>query len=261
VSGGWRGDPVDTVACDIDGVVLLGKEPVPGARAALETIRDAGISVVFVTNNSTRTREDVAVHVERCTGFRANPEMVVTSGVATSRFLAGKVDTVYVLGSDGLRTTLRAAGIAVTRDWREAEAVVAGLDFELDYEVLAGATLAVNHGAGFYATNTDATYPMPEGAYPGAGALVAAVTAATGVAPVVCGKPHGPMQEMVAAIGEHPMVVGDRPETDIALGDAQGWPTALVLTGVVTDPGQVPAEYRPDVVLDSIAELPGLLGL
>lgn len=261
MTGSLAGRPVDTVVCDIDGVVLLGKEPVPGARAALETIRDAGIRVAFATNNSTRTREDVAANVESCTGFAASPESVVTSGAATARFLVGKVSTVYVLGSDGLRATLRDAGIVVDADWRRADAVVAGLDFELDYAALVGATLAVNHGAAFYATNTDATYPMPEGAYPGAGALAAAVTAATGVEPLVCGKPHAPMRDMVASIGEHPMVVGDRPETDIALGIAQGWPTALVLTGVVKNAEQVPAEYRPDVVLASIAELPERLGL
>lgn len=252
---------MDTVACDIDGVILLGKEPIPGAPAALETIRDAGIAVVFVTNNSTRTRADVAVNVERCTGFTTTPDSIITSGAATARFLVGKVGTVYVLGSDGLRATLRDVGIAVDADWRRADAVVAGLDFDLHYEALVGAILAVNHGADFYATNTDVTYPMPEGAYPGAGALVAAVTAATGVAPVVCGKPHAPMREMVRSIGDHPMVVGDRPETDIALGIAQGWPTALVLTGVFTAAEQVPEEYRPDVVLGSVAELPGMLGL
>ena len=168
----------------------------------------------------------------------------------------------YVLGTDGLRETLRTAGLTVTADWQEADTVVCGLDFEVTYRALVEASLAVQHGAAFYATNSDATYPSEEGLYPGAGALIAVIERATGKAPIVCGKPFLPMRQLLNGLGgEKALIVGDRPDTDIALGMAQGWFTVLVLTGVVSDGSQVPEELRADMTIDSIAELPGLLGL
>jgi 4-nitrophenyl phosphatase len=123
--------------------------------------------------------------------------------------------------------------------------------------------LAIRAGAGFYATNADATYPMPEGLYPGGGAIVAFLERSTDVPAIVCGKPHAPARAMVRKLAGDGgvLVVGDRAETDIGMGIAEGWATALVLTGVVENPAQVAAEYRPDLVLGSIAELPGALGV
>ncbi len=254
--------PVDTVICDIDGVVVLGSAPIPGAGEALHVLRRAGLSVLFVTNNSTKTPTTIAERLRDVVGFDPGPDGVVNSGVATGRFLAGRVDAVYVLGSDGLRQTLREAGVTVVTDWHDADSVVAGLDFNLSYQTLVEATLAVQHGATFYATNTDATYPTGEGLYPGAGALAAVVERATGRQPIVCGKPHEPMRAVLEDYGgDYPLIVGDRPDTDIALGKVEGWATALVLTGVTGDPDTVPEQFRPDIVLESLADLPGALGL
>lgn len=254
--------PIDSIVCDIDGVVVLGKDPVPGAGVALQTLRDAGLNVMFATNNSTKTPAMVAQRVHEVVGFDVGAENVVNSGAATARFLAGKVDAAYVLGTDALRETLRTGGVNVVVDWRAADAVVAGLDFNVEYQAFVAASLAVQHGATFYATNSDATYPTAEGLYPGAGALVAVVERATGRTPIVCGKPHGPMRAMLEDhAGEHPLVVGDRPDTDIALGKAEGWATALVLTGVTTDAAAVPPDLEPDLVLESLAGLPKALGL
>ena len=146
-------------------------------------------------------------------------------------------------------------------DWRDAGVVIVGLDPGLSYEGLTSAVMAVSNGARFIATNVDVTYPTPEGLWPGAGALVAAVQAATGVEPEVAGKPHAAMRKLLRdrlSAGES-LVVGDRPETDLALGVAEGWITVLVLSGV-TPPGAevVP---QPDHVLDTVAELPSLLGI
>ena len=117
-------------------------------------------------------------------------------------------------------------------------------------------------GAAFVATNTDATYPTQAGPVPGGGAVIAAIATATGVDPIICGKPHPPF---VAALGEvvpgSAVMVGDRPETDVAVAKAAGWPSVLVLTGVTTDPSSVDERFRPDHVIPSIAELPQLLGL
>jgi len=253
---------VDTVVCDLDGVLYLGTTPIRGSAAAISRIMAAGMELLFVTNNSTKTRETVAGVIEDRIGIIIDPDQIVTSGVATARFLRDRYERVYVVGTAGLVETLQREGLTTTGEWREADAVVGGLDFGIDYPKLTEATLAVQHGAAFYATNTDATYPMPEGQYPGAGALMAAIERATGVAPVVCGKPHEPIRKIVRdSVGELPVVVGDRPETDIALGIDEGWPTVLVLSGVTSDPGAVPAEFRPDHVLGSLAELPDLLGL
>lgn len=254
--------PIDTVICDIDGVVVLGNAPVAGAGPALQRMRSAGLRVLFATNNSTKTRETVAKKLADIVGYEPGIENVVTSGAAAARYLQDKVEAVYVLGTDGLRETLRAHGIEVVRDWHDADSVVAGLDFDVTYDVLVGATLAVQKGAAFYATNGDVTYPTSEGQYPGAGSLWAVVETATGISPEVCGKPFAPMSAMLAEhAGQYPLIVGDRPDTDLAIGKVEGWVTALVLTGVTSSADEVPAEYTPDLVLSSIAELPNRLGL
>ncbi len=254
--------PVDTVVCDIDGVLVLGSEPIAGAGRTLSRLKDAGLALTFATNNSTKTPSLIRERLRTVIGFDPDPESIVNSGVATARFIADKVKLVYVLGSDGLRDTLRAGGIELTTDWEAADAIVTGLDFEVSYELLSRAGLAVQNGATFYATNADASYPRPDGLYPGAGALAAVIERTTGVSPIVCGKPHGPMRAMLGDLGgSHPLVIGDRPDTDIALGKIEGWGTALVLTGVVRDPTSIPPELKPDIVLQSIADLPTALGL
>lgn len=235
---------------------------VPGAGQALDALARAGIKMVFVTNNSTKTRRDVLDHIALRTGYRG-PADVITSGMATARQLAGQVDRVLVVGGTGLSATLVEHGVQVVTDWRQAEAVAVGLDREVSYEKLAVATLALRNGAAFYATNTDATYPMPDGLYPGAGAFSAFLERSSGREPVVCGKPHEPVRAMVREVAGDGgvLAIGDRPETDIAMGKAEGWATVLVLTGVVADPTTIPAELEPDVVLPSIADLPAALNI
>ncbi len=253
---------IATVVCDIDGVVLIGNQPVPGAKAALEEMRAAGRDVVFITNNSSKTRELVADRIERVVGYHTGPDSIITSGWATGIFIRDEVSRAFVLGSDGLRSTLEETGVVLTPDWQHADAVVVGLDFEVTYRKLVEASLAVQNGARLYATNTDASYPSPEGLYPGAGALVSAIETATGKVAVACGKPNPPMQQLLDEFVVGPaLIVGDRPETDLALGKAEGWGTALVLTGVTDAPEDVAAEYTPDLVLHSIGDLPQHLGL
>ncbi|MCP3998677.1 MAG: HAD-IIA family hydrolase [bacterium] len=254
--------PIDTVVCDIDGVLVLGNEPIPGAGEALDVLRIAGFSIVLVTNNSTRTTAMTRRHVHEVTGFDPGPDHVISSGMAAARHVRDVVSRAYVLGADGLRETLRDGGVDVTLDWREADAVVSGMDFEVSYEALAHAGLAIQNGATFYATNDDVSYPRPDGLYPGAGALQAVLQSTTGVAPIVCGKPYPPMRDMLEEVaGRQSIVVGDRPDTDIALGKVEGWATALVLTGVTRKAENVPPELSPTVVLESIAALPSALGI
>ena len=247
-----------TLVCDLDGVVYLGDRGVPGAGQALASIVDAGHRLVFVTNNSTKTPRMVIAQVAARTGFTGSVSGVVTSAMAAAGVLTADDDPVLVLGSAALSDAVRQTGRETVADWRSANSVVVGLDLELSYDRLSAAVLAVRGGARFIATNDDRTFPSPVGQQPGAGAIVAAVEAATGIAPLVCGKPHPPTVDLVRAlVGEgDAVVVGDRPETDLAMGTREGWATALVLTGVTDDAAHVPAEVTPDVVLASIAALP-----
>jgi HAD superfamily hydrolase (TIGR01450 family) len=256
-----RGE-VDTIVLDVDGVLLLGSQPIPGAGEALRELAAAGLKLVLATNNSMRSPGHAREEVKRVVGFDVGPNAAMNSGAATARYLSTRVERAFVVGSDGLRDTLRGSGIDITTDWSAADAVVTGIGLDVGYRDFAEAGLAVQNGAAFYATNMDASYPRPEGVYPGAGAIAGVIERTTGVSPEVCGKPHLPMRQALADLcGDYPLVVGDRPETDIALGKAEGWATVLVLTGVTASPADVPAEYEPDMALGSIAELPRALGI
>lgn len=254
---------VATVVCDLDGVVYVDGHDVPGSGDALARLQAAGKRLLFVTNNATKTVGDVVDTVRRMSGFTVSESDVVTSGLVTAMALQGSAERVYVIGADALRDTLRRQGLDVTPDWREADAVAVGMDFGLTYDKLAAGALAIRSGAAFYATNADATYPTKDGLTPGGGAIVAALRAATDVEPIICGKPHSPVAEAVRRLAGpgRVMVVGDRLDTDIALGRNQGWATALVLTGVTAADVVPPAGLEPDLVIDRLADLPSLLGV
>ena len=249
------------VACDLDGVVYIDGRAVPGAGEALQALRDGGRRILFVTNNSTKTPEIVADDVYALTGFSIDPADVLTSGRVTALALHGIARRVLIVGSAPLVGTFEEAGFEVVDDRNGAEAVVVGLDPDLTYDQMAEATLAIREGALFYATNTDATYPTADGLKPGGGAIVSALVTATGVEPVVCGKPHAPMRDALRALAGSGavLVVGDRPDTDIAMGRAEGWPTALVLTGVTTHAAVLADDAQPEIVIESLADLPAVL--
>lgn len=250
-----------TVVCDLDGVLYRGADAIVGAGEALQRLRAAGWCVLYATNNSTRTAAEVAATIKTRTGFAADAGDVVTSGMATAHHLRGTVDAVSVIGGQGLAPTIEAAGIRIVPgDSDLIEAVVVGLDRALTYDKLAAATLAVRRGARLVATNDDPTFPTPEGLVPGAGSLVAALERATDRVAEVCGKPHRPMAELVAALaGDGEIVmIGDRIETDIQFGIDNGWHTVLVLTGVTG--AEAAAASGAGKVISSIVELPELLG-
>lgn len=251
----------DAIVCDLDGVLYRGDEGVPGAGPALKTLNAAGIALHFVTNNSTKTGAEAADKIERLTGFPATPDQVITSADAAVNLVAATAPPTLLFGAAGARLPLTRAGVTVVEDWRDAQAVIAGLDPHLSYASLTAAVMAVQSGARFIATNVDVTYPTPEGLWPGAGALIAAIAAAAGVEPEVAGKPEPAMCRLLdeRINGDRVVVIGDRPETDLALGAAQGWDTVLVLSGVTASPGSV--RPTPGHVADSIADVPALFGL
>lgn len=252
-----------SVVLDLDGAVYLGDQPIPGAGPAIGRMAAAGLGVYFATNNSSRTRAAGAAKVARVTGFPAEPDQFFNSAMAAGQLLGDARHQVFVVGGPGIHEAVELQGSAVVGDWRDADTVIAGLDVDVTYARLRDATLAIRAGARFIATNDDATFPVPDGFWPGAGATVAFLRTSTDIAPDVAGKPHTAMRDLISSHlpdGEIWMV-GDRPETDLALARNAGWTSVLVLTGVTTDPATVDPVHRPDVVLASIAELPGALGI
>jgi HAD superfamily hydrolase (TIGR01450 family) len=249
----------DGLVCDLDGVVYRGDEAIPGAAAALNRLRETGVRLIFCTNNS---RGTVSEYLDRLTrfGVTVSDSEIVTSAVVTgevvrSRWRTGA--TGLVVGGEGLRLALDEAGVAFVSE-SPADFVAVGLDFDFDYDSLRRAAHAVREGAALIATNDDAGLPTPDGVWPGAGAILAAVETAAGVQAEVMGKPHPPMMETVARrlTGcRHIAVVGDRPETDLAGGRARGWTTILVISGVTRAGEAGRVEPAPDLVLGSIAEL------
>jgi HAD superfamily hydrolase (TIGR01450 family) len=253
--------PPGNVVCDLDGVVYIGETPVPGAGEALAALSRAGYRVVLATNNSTRSPGAVSGRIHALTGFRADPSGIVTSSIAAAALLDPADSPALVVGERGVEEALAGAGIGVTSDPEAARSVVVGLARHIDYELVAAAARAIRLGARFVATNTDATFPTPRGPVPGAGAIVAAVATAAGASPEVAGKPHGPMRRaIVQRLGAGPTwVVGDRPETDLALGAAEGWGKVLVLSGITPPNATIRGELAPDIVVPTLADLPAAL--
>jgi HAD superfamily hydrolase (TIGR01450 family) len=242
-----------TWVLDLDGVVWLADEPIPGAAGAVATLRDRGERVVFATNFSGPL---VAEHEAKLAAIGIPAEGdVLTSSMAAAR-LVSPGERVLVVGGPGIVEAVTAAGAAPVEDGdRDVDVVAVGLTQAFDYDMMRRAARAVRRGARLLGTNDDATFPTPDGPVPGAGALLAAVAYASGVDPVVAGKPHAPMADLVAAAGgPEGTVVGDRPDTDGALAHQLGYRFALVLTGV-THPDDLPVTPAPDVVADSLAAL------
>jgi glycerol 3-phosphatase-2 len=244
----------DAALVDLDGVVYVGSQPVPGAAAALDAARAAGLRVVFVTNNAFRTPQDVAAKLVGV-GVAAGPEDVVTSAQAVGRMLAERFPVgspVLVVGGNGLRSEVLAAGMTPAGqagDGRTPVAVVQGFAPDVDWRLLAEASVAVRAGAAWIASNMDITLPSPRGPLPGNGSLVGVVRAATGTEPEVAGKPYPPLHdEAVRRAGAvRPLVVGDRLDTDVEGAANCGCPALLVLSGVtaVDDLARAPRRLRP----------------
>jgi len=253
-------DDVRFVLCDLDGVVWLARRPIPGSRGAIERLRASGRRVLFVTNNSMSTIASQEAALEAI-GIPAEGD-VVTSAQAAA-FLVGPEDRVLVCGGSGVMEAVTARGALPTRSDHDDtggpfDAVIVGLHHHFDYWGIQAANAAIRAGARFIATNDDATYPTPDGPIPGAGALVAAVSAASETQPVVAGKPHRAMADLVAARcgpGYDPsaaLMVGDRASTDGRFATTIGCPFALVRTGV-TWPGG-----RPDAPVDAVIDVTDL---
>jgi HAD superfamily hydrolase (TIGR01450 family) len=263
-------DRYDLLLLDLDGVAYVGERAVPGAATALEEVRRRGVAVCYVTNNASRTPRAVAELLGRV-GIPATAGEVLTSAQTAAELLAQRLPSrspVLVVGTSALAQEVAACGLTpVSAAADRPVAVVQGYGPEVGWWHLAEAAVALNEGALWVVTNTDRSVPSERGPLPGNGALVAAVTTATGRQPdVVVGKPYPALfSSAVRRYGaSRPLVVGDRLDTDIEGAVRAGFDSLLVLTGVtsaaevlITGPGDRPSYLAADLS-DLVAEYPAV---
>jgi glycerol 3-phosphatase-2 len=250
------------VLIDLDGTLWVGDEPCEGAPGAVDAIREASLTVRFLTNDVRHSPEEIVRKLWRL-GFRANVGEVVSVGAAVQRRLAERDGgTAFVVGARALVDHVATAGLRIvnrTPFAARADVVVVAEHDALDYGELRTATPAVLRGAELIGATRDATFPMPDGPWPGSGAILAAVEAAAGRrADLVVGKP-GPAMYAAAldGVAGPVLAVGDRIEVDVAGARAAGLDAALVLTGGASRAEAEAAEpgARPQLVADSFAAL------
>jgi HAD superfamily hydrolase (TIGR01457 family) len=255
---------------DLDGVVFTGKDPIPGSAEFLAEARIRGLKFLLVTNNSTTAPELVA---ERLKSMRidVSPHEILTSAQAAAGYVRAQADhfgsRVRIVGEAGLRQAAEGEGLTVVDDGAvETDWLLAGLDRAFTYQKLTGAIRAIMAGARFVATNADALLPIEGGKFlPGAGTIIAAIQAATAVAPVVVGKPEpGLFEHGLRRLGglqpHQAAMIGDRLDTDIVGGKRAGLATILVLSGVTSRAEADSANPQPEAILADLASVAGLLG-
>jgi len=250
---------IKNLIIDMDGVLYRGRRALPGAKEFLGHLEERRTTYTLVTNNATRTPEEFVALLKEM-GIEASPRRILTSALATADYLANllpKGARLYLIGEEGLYSALAARGFEFGE--RNVEAVVVGMDRQLTYEKLKSATIAIRQGARFIGTNSDKSFPAEETLVPGAGAILAAIEAATGVQPTVIGKPQPILFQMalqrMGATGKETAVIGDRLETDILGGQRCGLTTILLLTGVTQKEDLAKSEIQPDYTFESLTQL------
>lgn len=243
----------------MDGVLWQGLQPIGDLPSIFNRIHQQGWKVVLVTNNATRTPLQ---YVERLANFGVSvePWQVINSVDVVTSYMARQYPsggTVYVIGEEGITKALADKGF--TTGEKNVLAVIVGMDRQLSYEKLSRATLLIRSGVPFIGTNPDRTFPVPEGLVPGAGAILAALEAATSVKPLIMGKPSPAIYQLalerLEASAAETLVVGDRLETDIAGAQAIGCRTAVVLSGVATEAEALAWQPQPDIITKDLTSL------
>jgi HAD superfamily hydrolase (TIGR01450 family) len=253
-------DRFDGLLIDLDGVVWIGREPVPGSVEALQALLEAGKRIVFVTNNPGRLPEAYAERLQGL-GVAVGAEQIVTAGVAVARLAgeAGGDGGAFVLGDAPLKEMVAATGTRLLEgtDAEQADVVVVSGHGGFDYDELRTAKFALDHGAKLFATSHDPTMPYPGGELPGTGAVLAAVEVASGKQATIAGKPERHLFEMAKeSAGEGRLaMIGDRISSDIDGGRAAGLETVLVLSGTTSREEAEAADPGPDHVVDDLAAL------
>jgi HAD superfamily hydrolase (TIGR01450 family) len=251
----------DLVMFDLDGVVYVGGDAIDGVAEVIDRVRESGRHVAFVTNNASRTPDQVATKLTKV-GVSAEAADVVTSAQAAARLLAeehGAGARVLMLGGEGLRVALLEAGLEPVEDPDGAVAVASGYGPDVRWRDIMRVATLVRDGLPYVASNADLTIPTPYGLAPGHGVLVRTITGFAGVDATVAGKPEKPlMEETVLRVGgDRPLMVGDRLDTDIEGAHAIDAPSLLVLTGVtwLEELAAAPPRLRPTYVSPTLAGL------
>ena len=250
---------------DGDGVLWKLNHPLPGIDQLFDFLQDQNLKWALLTNNNTQT---VAEYIKKLANFGiyAGIGNVFSSSTATTGYLLerfGKGAQLHVVGMKGLIETLQRAGFSITQGEDqprgEVAAVVAGMDPLINYKKVTIAVRLILNGAAFIATNTDGTFPAPNGLYPGTGMVVGALQFASGVQPYVAGKPHRAIfQSALKSLGvapEETLMIGDRLETDIKGAAALGIHTAAVLTGITSREEIAQSKIKPDFIFDDLNHL------
>jgi 4-nitrophenyl phosphatase len=251
---------------DMDGVLWHGDTAMPGLDTFFNTLRQSDIGFVLATNNATKTAEQYT-HKLANMGVNIPTSQILTSAETTAYYIADKYPAgtaIYVIGTTSLHETMRANGFQIigpdqVEEGAAAVLVVVGFTPFVVYKELAMGSLLVHNGAGLIGTNPDPTIPSEIGPLPGAGALLAVISAATGVEPYIVGKP-GPaiFEEAVrrlASSKDDTAMVGDRLSTDIAGAKAAGLSTILLLSGISSRKDILESGIKPDYVFSDINEL------
>lgn len=267
-------DRFDGFLIDLDGVVWIGREPVPGSVEALRGLLAAGKRLVFVTNNPGRLPSTYAERLREL-GVEVGEEQIVTAGMVVARLAgaaAGPGGSAFVIGRAALREMVAATGTRLLEgeEAQEADVVVVSGHRGFDYEELLTAKFALDRGAKLFATSHDPTMPFPGGELPGTGAVLAAVEVASGRQAEIAGKPERHLFEMALEVIRGSFVtqeatkeprdgrvamVGDRVSSDIEGGRRAGLATVLVLSGTTAREEAEVADPAPDFVLDDLAGL------
>ncbi|MET3557276.1 4-nitrophenyl phosphatase [Streptococcus rupicaprae] len=243
---------------DLDGTIYRGSERIPAGEDFVRRLQEREIPHLFVTNNTTRTPEAVQQVLKELCCLDVPVAQIYTASLASVDYMneLGKEKTAYVIGEEGLKTAIWEAGYV--EDTENPAYVVVGLDWNVTYEKLATATLAIQKGATFIGTNPDLNIPTERGLLPGAGALLAFLEAATRVKPVIIGKPQRIiMDKALERLGidkSEAMVVGDNYLTDIRAGLDNGMDSLLVLTGFTSREDLVHLTPKPTYIIESLAE-------
>ncbi|TKX73979.1 HAD-IIA family hydrolase [Halorubrum sp. GN11_10-6_MGM] len=251
---------------DVDGTVVRGNDPIPGAPAGYGRLREAGIETLFVSNNPTKAPP---AYVDRlgAAGYDVDAERVFTAGSVTTRYLREHHadDDLLCIGESGLIDQFAEAGLSTTDDVGAADALVASIDREFDYEDLCTALWTLERDVPFIGTDPDVVIPAPERDVPGSGAVINAIAGVAERDPdAVLGKPSDTAIEMVRERLPYPaekcLVVGDRLDTDIALGARAGMTTVLVRSGVTDEATLSASDVDPDHVIDHLGQIGRVIG-
>ncbi|MCO7176046.1 TIGR01457 family HAD-type hydrolase [Sporolactobacillus kofuensis] len=247
----------DAFLLDLDGTVYRGKEEIPEAVAFVKTLKRKGLRYLFVTNNSTRTKEAVADQLSGF-GIPCTPDDVLTTSMATASYIkAQKPDAkVLYIGEQGLKQAMEQADLHY--EDRNPDYVAFGMDRQITYEKYSKACLAIRSGAKFVSTNPDVALPNEQGLVPGNGALTSVITVSTGVQPVFIGKPEPIIIELalqkIGTTKQRTLMIGDNYDTDIMAGINSGIDTLIVHTGVTSEEALRTKPIQPTYSLKSLSE-------